>query len=197
MAKKKIDRIDILLDFLKEIEKLKLIERRVFVSNKSRFENSAEHSWHLAMFIILFEMDLPKDLNFNKMLKMALIHDLVEIYAGDTFFFDEEHKKSKKEREKKAAKKLFGKLPEDLKKELNTLFYEHEEAKSKEAKMVRSFDQLQPMIQNILSDGYSWTLHKITAEDVERHKNNYMAHNEKVMQIYKKLFREAKKKKLF
>jgi putative hydrolases of HD superfamily len=196
MAQKKIDRIDTLLEFLKEIEKLKLIERKVFVSNKKRYENDAEHSWHMAMFVMLFEKELLKDIDITKMLKMSLIHDLVEIYAGDTFFFDQEHHKTKKDRETKAAKKLFGILPDDLKKEFNDIFNEFEEKKTKESIFVKSFDQLQPMLQNIVSGGYGWKLHKVTDEDVRKHKMNYMVHDEEILNIYKKLFAQAKQKKL-
>lgn len=185
-----------IIDFLKEIEKLKLIERKVFLSDKKRFENDAEHSWHLAMFIILFEKDLPQNLDIKKMLKMALIHDLVEIYAGDTFFFDKEGHKTKKEREEKAAKKLFKKLPEELEKEFHDLFSEHEAAKTKESKFVKSFDQLQPMLQNIISGGYGWKLNHTTEEDVQNHKKDYMIHDKFILEIYTKLFNEAKKKKL-
>src|SRR3989338_476599 len=96
-----------ILSFLKEIEKFKLIERRVYCSDLKRKESDAEHSWHLAMFIILFEKDIAKNLDIAKMLKMALIHDLVEIYAGDTFAFDKEGQKTKKERELMAGQKLF------------------------------------------------------------------------------------------
>jgi len=196
MAKKKIDRIGIILEFLKEIEKLKLIERKVFVSNKSRFENSAEHSWHLAMFVLLFEKDLPKNIDVTKMLKMVLIHDLVEIYAGDTFFFDEEQRKSKREREERAAKRLFNKLPKDLKGNFRQLFIEYESKETKESKIVSSFDKLQPMLQNIVSGGYSWKLNKLTSDDVDRRKKEHMLHSQITSDIYRKLLAEAQKKKL-
>ena len=91
------ERTDKIISFLKEIDKFKDVKREIFL--KDRNENDAEHSWHLAMFVILFERDLPEKLDFKKMLKFALMHDLVEIYAGDTFFFDEEGRKDKKERE--------------------------------------------------------------------------------------------------
>lgn len=109
-------RIDKLIKFLKEIDKLKFIERKVYLSDQKRYENDVEHSWHVAMFILLFEKDFP-ELDIEKMLKMALIHDIIEIYAGDTFLYDEEGRKTKKERERKAAKKLFAMLPTDIRKE--------------------------------------------------------------------------------
>lgn len=196
MEKEKIENLNKLIEFVKEIEKLKLVERRVLVSNKKRFENSAEHSWHIAMFIMVFEEYLPENVNILKMYKMALIHDLVEIYAGDTFFFDKKGRKTKKKREEKAARKLFNTLPEKLKKNFFKLFEEYEEENTKESKLVRSFDQLQPMVQNIISDAYGWKLHKITPEDIENHKREYMNHNKIIMTIYNKLLDEAKRKKL-
>ena len=88
-------RTEKIIKFLKEIEKYKTIERKIYCSN-NRFESDAEHSWHIAMFLILFKKELPKNLDFNKMLKLALIHDLVEIYAGDVSTFDVEGRKGKR-----------------------------------------------------------------------------------------------------
>lgn len=188
------NRTDKIIDFLKEIEKLKYVEREIYL--KHRKENSVEHSWHLAMFVILFEKDLPKELNFEKMLKMALIHDLVEIYAGDTFAFDPDGIKGKKEREQKAAEKLFSQLPEDLNKELMDLFYEYEKRESQESKFVKSFDQIQPILQNLTSEGKSWKEHNIKYETVDNVKRKNMTHNELILEIYEKLMKEAKDKEL-
>src|SRR3989344_203846 len=135
------DRIDKILSFLQEIEKYKTIEREMFTSNLNRVESDAEHSWHVAMFLLLFEKELPENLDMKKMLKLALMHDLVEIYAGDTFAFDKEKQATKKEREFKSARKLFSQLPEDLNKEFMGLFDEYEEAKTSEGKIVKSFDK--------------------------------------------------------
>ena len=134
------NRVDKILAFLQEIEKYKTVEREMFCSNLNRAESDAEHSWHIAMFLILFENDLPKNLDMKKMLKLALMHDLVEIYAGDTFAYDKQNQATKKERESKAAKKLFSQLPKDLNKEFMNLFSEYEEIKTKEAQIVKSFD---------------------------------------------------------
>ncbi|MCK5234926.1 MAG: HD domain-containing protein, partial [Candidatus Aenigmarchaeota archaeon] len=101
------DRIDRILSFLQEIEKYKTVERKMYCSDLNRVESDAEHSWHIAMFLLLFEKELPDGLDIKKMLKLALMHDLVEIYAGDTFAFDKEHQKTKNERELQSANKLF------------------------------------------------------------------------------------------
>jgi putative hydrolase of HD superfamily len=189
-------RIDKLIKFLKEIEKLKFIYRRVYLSDRKRKENDAEHSWHLAMFIILFEKDFPK-LNPEKMLKMALIHDLVEIYAGDTFSFDKSALASKNDREEKAAKKLFKLLPADLEREFNKIFREYDERKTPEAKFTQSFDKLLPILQNILSRGKAWEEFRITKQNVEDHKRKYHLHNKKIFFIFQKLISEVSRKNLF
>ncbi|MGA2667173.1 MAG: HD domain-containing protein [Patescibacteria group bacterium] len=189
-------RTDKLLDFLKEIEKLKFIDRKVYLSDQKRYENDAEHSWHVAMFVLLFENDFP-NLNIKKMLKMALIHDLVEIYAGDTFTFDEEGKRTKKDREYKAAKKLFGMLPRDLQKEFFNLMEEFEERKTREAIFTQSFDKLLPIIQNILSKGKAWKKYHITEKMAYDIKIPYLSFDKKILSIYKKLTAETKAKKLF
>ena len=187
------DRIGNLLSFLKEIEKCKTIERRTYTSNANRKESDADHSWHLAMFLLAFQNDLPK-MDFQKALKMALIHDLVEVYAGDTFTFDEEGRKTQKEREAKAAKKLFAHLPPDIEKEFSGLFSEFEEEKTKEAKVVKSFDKIQPLLQNICSDGKGWLENGIKYKDVVDHKRDHMLHDDTILKIFDMLLEEAKKK---
>ena len=187
-------RIDILLDFLKEIEKTNCIERKTFHSDLKRPESDAEHCWHLAMFLILFQKDLPK-MDFLKTLKMVLIHDLVEIYAGDTFLFDHQGRKTQKAREKRAAKKLFSKLPKDLKKEFTDLFNEFEAIKTTESKIAKSLDKLQPIMQGILAGGVLWKKYKITEGLIHNHKHKYMLHDPTILSIYQKLIQEAKVKK--
>ena len=188
------NRTDKILEFLKEIGKLKKVEREIFLDTKK--ESSAEHSWHLAMFIMLFEKDLPKGLDFNRMLKMSLMHDLVEIYAGDTYLFDEEARKGKKEREEKAAEKLFSQLPEDLEKEFHELFEDYELTKTKEAKIVKSFNHIHPILENIEYGGIGWEFHRTKYEDIEKAKRYLMEHDPFILGIYEKLMKEAKDKKL-
>jgi putative hydrolase of HD superfamily len=190
------NRVDKILAFLQEIEKYKTIEREMFCSNLNRAESDAEHSWHIAMFLILFENDLPQDIDMKKMLKLALMHDLVEIYAGDTFAYDKQNQATKKERESKAAKKLFSQLPKDLNKEFMNLFDEYEEIKTKEAKIVKSFDKIQPILQNLCSSGKSWQKHKITFSDIDQYKRKYVEHNDLILGIYEKLLNDARDKNL-
>lgn len=120
------DRQNQILKFLQEIEQYKTIERQCFTSNPNRRESDAEHSWHVAMFVLLFARDLDASLSIEKMLKLALMHDLVEIYAGDTFAFDNVARETKKIREQEASLKLFAQLPEDLSYEFQSLFDEYE-----------------------------------------------------------------------
>ncbi len=188
-------RINKLISFLKEIEKYKIIEREMFTSNPNRTESDAEHSWHVAMFVIMFKKELSKEIDFTKTLELALMHDLVEIYAGDTFAFDK-NKKFKKEREIKAANKLFSRLPDDLQKEFMDLFNEYEGSKTKEAKIIKSFDKIQPILQNLCSNGKSWKKNNIKYKDVDDYKRKHMLHDKTIFKIYNKLLQEAKDKDL-
>ncbi len=189
-------RLSKLVRFLKEIEKLKLVQRRVMVSSKKRWESSAEHSWDLAMWVWILSPDLPKGLDLLRTLKLVLMHDLVEIYAGDTFFFDHAARKTKKAREDKAAKKLFKQAPPELKKELEKLWLEFESGRTKEAKVAKSVDRLQPILQNILTGGVSWKKNHITGEFIHAHKREHMQHERSISQLYDVLIQEAKKAKL-
>ena len=189
-------RMDKIISFLKEIEKYKIIERKMYDSNLNRIESDAEHSWHLAMFIFLFQKELSKNVDFIKMLKLALMHDLVEIYAGDTFAYDKKSRSTKKERELKSAKRLFSQLPKDLETEFFKLYNEFETMHTKEAKIVNSFDKIQPILQNICSKGKSWKEHKITAIDIDNYKKKDMEHSLFIMKLYKSLLEEAKVKKM-
>lgn len=184
------ERQEKLVYFLKEIETFKNIARKTYVSSL-RHESDAEHAWHLAMFLILFEKDLPSGLDKEKMLKMALMHDLVEVYAGDTFAFDEEGKKDKHAREKKAAEDLFGLLPEDMQKQFHDLFNEFEAKETKESKIVQSFDKLQPIIQNLCTEGKTWKENEIGYEQIDNYKRNLMTHEPSIFSLYETLMEEV------
>ncbi len=183
------------IEFLKEIEKFKTIERFIHLES-GRKETDPEHVWHMAMFFIVFEKDLPKDLDSLKMLKMSLIHDLAEIYTGDVSAFDSKGREGKKERELESAKKLFSILPEDLKKEFIDLYLEYSDCKTKESKFVKSFDKLQPLLQNLTTDGKSWKEYNITLKEVEKQKRDLMLHDEFILNVFNTLLKEAKEKNL-
>jgi len=185
-----------LIDFLKEIEKLQRVKRIIDYPDGSQ-ENSAEHSWHVAMFTLILGPEVDRTADLEKMLKMALMHDLVEIYAGDTFLFDDKARETKQHREFEAAKKLFSQLPKDREGEFWRLFEEFELLETKEAKIVKSFDHLQPLIHNIIHDGSTWRNRGITAKMHDSKKRPNMLHNETINSIYEELHKIALGKKLF
>lgn len=184
-----------LIKFLKTIEKSKHIERKVFRSGDDRPESAAEHAWHTAMFVVLLGKEF-RHLDREKMLKISLVHDLVEIYAGDTFAYDKDGKKTQSSREMKAAKKLFGQLPKDLEKEFWQLFLDYEKGRTPEGRTVMSFDKLQPILQVIICKGGAWKKHKISYEDIDGYKRQFMIHNKTILEIYNKLLKEIKRGKL-
>lgn len=156
------------LSFLQEIDKFKDIERIIPLQN-GRKETDAEHTWHLAMFLLVFDKELPEDLDRNRMLRLALIHDLAEVYAGDPFAFDERARIDKHEKEQEAAKELFGLLPNDMRNDFMSLFDEYENKTSPEARVVKAFDKLQPLLSHFLTGGKLYRDKAITKEIVEEY----------------------------
>ncbi len=190
------DRYDQLLDFVRNTEKLKQVYRAVDLSDISRRESSAEHSWHFALMLLLFEKDFPEDFDMLKAVKMAIIHDIVEIESGDVPFFDEEARKNKQAEERKAAKEIFGRLPDDVGKEFLDLFLEFEAEETKEAKFLKAFDRLHPMAMNLASEGSSWKRLGISARQVDEKKRPIMQHSELTLALHEKMFAEAKQRGL-
>ncbi|MDE6357851.1 MAG: HD domain-containing protein [Eubacteriales bacterium] len=161
-----MDKLKKQMEFLIEIDKLKNIFRRSFISDKSRRENDAEHSWHMAMYAIILEEYAPKGIDILKVIKMALVHDLIEIYAGDTFLFDEEMIKSKQKREKEAAEKIYSMLPDEQCMEIKALWEEFEEKQSNEAIFCATLDGIQPIMLNYLTEGGTWKEYNIKKDMV-------------------------------
>ena len=160
------DRLNQQIQFILEVDRLKQILRQSLVSDASRRENSAEHSWHLAlMAIVLAEYALP-GVDLLCALKMLLIHDLVEIDAGDTFCYDVQGNQNKAEREELAATRIFGLLPDDLAQALRSLWDEFEARDTPTAKFAAALDRLQPMLLNQQTQGGTWRLHGITIGQV-------------------------------
>lgn len=154
------------IQFIKEIDKLKTILRQTQIMNGSRQENSAEHSWHFALSLLLLAEYSSQEIDLLKSLKMAIIHDLVEIYAGDTFVYDEKAQQQKLELEKAAANKLFALLPEDQSLPLHELWLEYEEQLSPESQFAQAVDRLLPILCNLENKGFSWRKHQVTLEQV-------------------------------
>lgn len=151
------------IEFVTTIEKMKTIERRTKIIGLDRRENDAEHSFSIATMGIIFQ-DYAGDVDIDKCIKMLLVHDLVEIDAGDTFAYDTEGYKDKAEREQKAAERIYGILPGDLGEDLKKLWIEFDECKTPEAKYANAMDRLQPVINNIYNDGGTWLEYKVSWE---------------------------------
>lgn len=150
-------RLEKQIKFIVEIDKAKKIFRQNVVIGTTRNENDAEHSWHLAvMAMLLSEYQNEKDIDLLKVIKLVLIHDLVEIYAGDTFCYDEKANEDKEEREQKSARKIFSLLPEDQGSEFTELWNEFEQRETAEARFSACLDRLQPLILNYNTQGHTW-----------------------------------------
>ncbi len=154
------------IQFILEIDKLKKVLRQTMLTDASRRENSGEHSWHLAMMTMILAEYAPLEVDLFHAMKMVLIHDLVEIDAGDTFCYDIQNNQSKAEREAVAAKRLFEILPEDQAKELHFLWQEFEARETPSAKFAAALDRIQPMLHNKETKGGTWQIHDITHEQV-------------------------------
>ena len=155
------------MEFLCEIEKLKIVYRQNIVIDKSRAENSAEHSWHLAlMALVLKDHAADQGIDVLRVIKMVLVHDLVEIDAGDTFLYDETGYLDKDERETRAADRIFGLLPDAQGNELKSLWKEFEERKTPDALFAAALDNMQPVINHYLSEGSGIRKHDITVSQI-------------------------------
>ncbi len=162
------DRLKQQLNFLYEIDKLKTIFRQTsLIADPKRFENSAEHSWHLAFYALILAEYANDEINLLRVIKMVLLHDLVEIDAGDVFCYDDNANVNKEEREQLAAQRLFGLLPTDQGTELMQLWQEFEERKTADAKFAVCLDRIQPLLHNFMTEGGSWKRHNITRQQVE------------------------------
>lgn len=157
------DRLERQLAFIRELDKLKAVERRTILLDRSRRENSAEHSWHIAMMaLLLSEHSDAERLDALRVLAMLLVHDVVEIDAGDTFCYDEAGMADKTVREGAAAERLFGLLPADQAAWFRALWEEFEAGETTEARFANALDRLQPMLHNYYTDGQSWNEYGVT-----------------------------------
>jgi putative hydrolase of HD superfamily len=162
-----IERMEQQIQFIVEIDKLKQVVRQTYLTDASRHENSVEHSWHLAlMAMVLAEHANDPDIDLNRVIKMVLVHDLVEIDAGDTFLYDNKHSESKIDREEAAADRLFNMLPTDQAGMFRKLWDEFEARETRDAKFANALDRLQPMLHNVITKGKSWQHHGIKKSQV-------------------------------
>lgn len=154
------------LSFCIEIDRVKQVIRHNPVIDGSRRENDAEHMWHLAVMALILSEYSPQPLDVSRVIGMVLVHDLVEIDAGDAFVYDEAARAAAPAKEKAAAERIFGILPADQREWLRGLWDEFEEKQSAEARFAGAIDRLQPMLMNATADGGGWARHGITADRV-------------------------------
>ena len=160
------DRLKGQLTFLIEADKMKSILRQTLLTDKSRRENDAEHSWHFALMAMTFAEYAPFEINLDRVIRMALVHDLVEIYAGDTFAYDTVGYQDKEEREIEAADRLFSLLPPEQGHTYRALWEEFDAMETQDSIYASAVDRLQPFISNALTDGHTWVLHGVTVDKV-------------------------------
>ena len=169
------ERFERQMAFILEADKEKNILRQTHLSGHGRRENDAEHAWHMAIMIYLLKEYANREIDVAKAMMMALIHDIVEIDAGDTYAYDAAGLATQKEREEQAAERIFGLLPEDQKTELRGLFEEFEAGETAEASFARAMDNFQPLLLNNSNEGGDWREHDVCRSQImKRHKKTYL-----------------------
>lgn len=177
--------------FIKEIDKIKYIERRTKLFNSDRRENDAEHSWHLALMALVLAQHANEPIDILKVIKMLLIHDLVEIDAGDTFLFDTTKNHDNTEEERTAAARIFGLLPEKQAEEFKAIWEEFEARQTAEAKFARSMDRLEPLLQNVSNKGGTWQEFNVGYSQVLQKQNVHEAISTTIDHYAKELIQQS------
>lgn len=183
--------------FLKEIEGMKQILRQTMLADYSRRENDAEHSWHFAVMAMILAEYADPEVNLYRVLKMALVHDLVEVYAGDTFAYDEQGNRDKEQREQQAADRIFGMLPEDQGKELRSLWEEFDAMETKDALYAACIDRLQPFINNYYTQGHTWRRGRVTPQQVYQRMEPIKRGTPKLWKFVEFVIEDSKRKGYF
>ncbi|MGJ1385497.1 HD domain-containing protein [Sphingobacterium spiritivorum] len=181
------------IDFIKEIDKIKYIQRRTKLFNSDRNENDAEHSWHLALMAIVLAEHSNEKIDLLKVLKMVLIHDIVEIDAGDTFIYDMQKNHSNTDEERLAANRIFGLLPLEQGEELIAVWEEFEAGETPEAKFARAMDRLEPLLQNSSNNGGTWNEPAVNYTKVYTKKSIIKEGAEKIWEYAETLINEGVK----
>lgn len=184
------ERIKKQLEFSLEIDKVKNIFRQTHLSGHGRRENDAEHSWHMAVMAYLLREHSNEEVDIAKVMLMCLIHDIVEIDAGDTYAYDEENLKTQKAREDAAKERIFSILPIDQKEELIALFDEFEAGETKESKFAHAMDNLQPLMLNHSNGGSDWREHKVSADKVYKRQGTTKLGSEKLYEVTDQMIKE-------
>ena len=179
------ERLSKQIEFALLMDKQKNIFRQNRLADNSRRENDSEHAWHMAVMAYLFREYANEDIDISKVILMCLIHDVVEIEAGDTYAYDEDAKKSQREREEIAKKHIFGMLPSDQGRELETLFDEFEAQETAEAKFAKAMDNLQPVLLHEANGGGDWKEHGVTKEQIMRRQEKTRHGSEELFKFIK------------
>lgn len=179
------DRMRKQIEFALLMDKQKNIFRQNHLADNSRRENDAEHAWHMAVMAYLFREYANEDIDISKVILMCLIHDVVEIEAGDTYAYDEEAKKSQREREEIAKKHIFGILPSDQGREFEALFDEFEAQETAEARFAKAMDNLQPVLLHEANGGGDWKEHGVTKEQIMRRQEKTRHGSEELFEVIK------------
>lgn len=182
------------IEFIKEIDKLKYIFRKTKLINSDRPENDAEHSWHLAMMAIILAEHSNEPIDVAKVMKMVLIHDIVEIDSGDVFAYDTTKSHDNFDEELKAARRIFGILPEEQAEEFINLWIEFEEMKTPESKFARSLDRLEPLLQNASNNGGTWREFDVKYDQVMEKKQVIKDGSEELWKFAENLIDESVEK---
>ena len=178
------------LEFVLEIDKEKNIFRQTHLSGQGRNENDAEHAWHMAIMAYLLREYANERVNIERVMIMCLIHDIVEIDAGDTYAYDAEGLKTQKAREDAAKERIFSLLPDEQKEELTALFDEFEAYETPESKFAHSMDNLQPLLLNNSNGGGDWREHGVTAEQVYGRQSKTRLGSEQLFEVVDRIIRE-------
>ncbi|MEA9414420.1 HD domain-containing protein [Flavobacterium sp. PL02] len=182
------------IDFIKEIDKVKYIQRKTKLFNSDRNENDAEHSWHLAMMTIVLAEHSNVPIDVLKVLKMVLIHDIVEIDAGDTFIYDTTKSHDNTDEERIAAERIFGLLPKEQAQEFIAIWEEFEAGLTNEAKFAKSMDRLEPLLQNTSNNGGTWREFNVDYEKVHEKKKVIQEGSDTIWNYAENLINESVQK---
>ena len=181
------------LDFIVEIDTLKNIARKSMVFDGSHFENDAEHSWTISVLAVLLKEYSNFEINLEKVLIMLLIHNIVEVYAGDTFLYSEKRETAHID-EEKSAEKIFSFLEEDQKEFFINIWKEFEKKETNEAKFATVFDRMEPLLQNYMTKGYTWKKNKITYKMVLEKNSKIKDGSEEIWKFIKKILDMSKER---
>lgn len=184
------ERLQKQLAFILEIDKEKNIFRRTHLSGNGRNENDVEHAWHMAVMAYLLQEYSNDKIDILKVIIMCLIHDVVEIDAGDTYAYDNEGLKTQKARENAAKERIYSLLPKDQKEKLIAIFDEFEEKQTAEAKFAHAMDNLQPLLLNNSNEGGDWKEHKVTSSQVYARQSRTKDGSETLYQVTDKIIRD-------